>query len=57
LISWGLYYALAEWTGLVMRLTFSRVVLVFGLTYIMCTVSGLLAVRKLWAADPATLFK
>jgi putative ABC transport system permease protein len=57
LISWGLYYALAEWTGLVMRLTFPRVVLVFGLTYIMCTVSGLLAVRKLWAADPATLFK
>ena len=57
LISLGLYYGLAEWTGLVMRLTFPRVVLVFGLTYIMCTVSGLLAVRKLWAADPATLFK
>jgi putative ABC transport system permease protein len=57
LISWGLYYGLAEWTGLVMRLTIPRVVLVFGLTYIMCTVSGLLAVRKLWAADPATLFK
>jgi putative ABC transport system permease protein len=57
LISWGLYYVLAEWTGLVMRLTYPRVALVFGLTYIMCTVSGLLAVRKLWAADPATLFK
>lgn len=57
LISWGLYYVLAEWTGLVMRLTYPRVALVFGLTYIMCTASGLLAVRKLWAADPATLFK
>ncbi|MFN7873864.1 MAG: FtsX-like permease family protein [Pirellula sp.] len=57
LVSAGLYYFLAEWTGLVMRLTPSRLALVFCLTLIMCTISGLLAVRKLISADPATLFK
>lgn len=57
LISWCLYYFLSEWTGLVMRLTPSRLALVFCLTLIMCTISGLLAVRKLISADPATLFK
>lgn len=56
-ISWGLYYVLSEWTGLVMRLTPSRILLVAGLTFLMCALSGILAVRKLWSADPATLFK
>jgi len=57
LISWLLYIWLAELTGLVMMLTAQRVLLVFCLTFLMCTISGALAVRKLWAADPATLFK
>jgi putative ABC transport system permease protein len=57
LISWLLYLWLAELTGLVMILTSQRVLLVFCLTFLMCTISGALAVRKLWAADPATLFK
>ncbi|MBM3963756.1 MAG: FtsX-like permease family protein [Planctomycetes bacterium] len=57
IISWGLYYVLSEWTGLVMRLTPSRILLVAGLTFLMCAMSGILAVRKLWSADPATLFK
>lgn len=57
LVSWALYVLLAEWTGLVMRLTPGRLALVFCLTLIMCTISGLLAVRKLISADPATLFK
>jgi putative ABC transport system permease protein len=56
-ISWGLYYVLSEWTGLVMRLTPSRILLVAGLTFLMCALSGILAVRKLWSADPAALFK
>lgn len=55
--SWLLYYGLSEWTGLVMRLTTGRIALVFFLTFVMCTFSGLLAVRKLWAADPASLFR
>ena len=57
LISWLLYQWLADRTGLVMMLTVPRVLLVFCLTFLMCTISGALAVRKLWAADPATLFK
>ena len=57
LISWLLYIWLADLTGLVMMLTVYRVLLVFCLTFLMCTISGALAVRKLWAADPATLFK
>jgi putative ABC transport system permease protein len=57
LISWCLYIFLAEWTGLVMRLTSGRLALVFCLTLVMCTISGLLAVRKLISADPASLFK
>lgn len=57
LISWCLYLFLAEWTGLVMRLTPGRLALVFCLTLVMCTISGLLAVRKLISADPASLFK
>ena len=57
LISWLLYVWLADLTGLVLMLTAYRVLLVFCLTSLMCTISGALAVRKLWAADPATLFK
>ncbi len=56
-VSWGLYYFLSEWTGLVMRLTPGRIILVAVLTFLMCAISGALAVRKLWSADPATLFK
>ena len=57
LISYLLYLWLAELTGLVMILTSQRVLLVFCLTFLMCTISGAFAVRKLWSADPATLFK
>jgi putative ABC transport system permease protein len=57
LLSWVLYAWLSEWTGLVMMLTPPRVLSVFCLTFLMCTISGALAVRKLWATDPATLFK
>jgi putative ABC transport system permease protein len=56
-MSWRLYLWLSDWTGLVMVLNYRRVLLVFCLTFLMCMISGALAVRKLWAADPATLFK
>ena len=52
----GLYELLSKTTGLIMLLKFERVLLVFTLTLIMCVVSGLLAVRRLWSADPANLF-
>jgi len=56
LLSWTLYDVLASASGLVMRLTLPRIALVWGLTLIMCVASGLLALRRLWRADPASLF-
>lgn len=56
LVSWALYDLLASASGLVMRLTLPRVTLVWALTLVMCLVSGLLALRRLWRADPASLF-
>jgi putative ABC transport system permease protein len=52
----ALYDLLATASGLVMRLTLARVALVWGLTLLMCLASGLLALRRLWRADPASLF-
>jgi len=56
LISTGLYSALAGATGLLLRMTLESIALVLALTIAMCIASGLLAVRKLLAADPANLF-
>ncbi len=57
MITYLLYQLLAKTTGLMMIFTPGRIGLVFLLTLGMCVVSGLLAVRKLWSADPASLFK
>ena len=43
-------------TALPMLMPFSRVILVFLLTLIMCTLSGAIATRRLQAADPADIF-
>lgn len=43
-------------TGLLMILTWDRALLILGLTILMCVVSGMLALRKLILADPASLF-
>ena len=51
-----LYAALASSTGLLLRMTAYSVTQVLVLTVVMCIASGLLAVRKLLAADPANLF-
>lgn len=56
LASGGVYWLLAEWTGLLLRLTVPRTLMVFGLTSLMCVVSGCLAIRKIVSADPAELF-
>ncbi len=50
------YLALSAVTGLTMQLTIPVIVLVFGVTMLMCGISGLLALRKLIAMDPADLF-
>lgn len=56
LISLGLFQALQSMTGLPMLMTVPRALAVLGLTIAMCLTSGLLAVRKLLRADPASLF-
>lgn len=55
-LSLFLYQFYSAFTGLLMVLTVPRVIVIFALTLGMCCVSGLLALRKLLAADPASLF-
>lgn len=52
-----LYFALGEMTGLLLRLTLLRALLILSLTIVMCIVSAALAVRKVLSADPVELFK
>jgi putative ABC transport system permease protein len=52
----GLYLVTRAATGLPIVMTGARVVMVFGLTVLMCGASGLLAMRKLKSADPADAF-
>lgn len=54
--SFALYGALANATGLLLQMTLATMAFVFVTTVIMCNLSGLLAVRKLLSADPASLF-
>jgi putative ABC transport system permease protein len=56
IVSTGLYSVLADATGLQLRMTLDSILLVLILTNAMCISSGILAVRKLLAADPANLF-
>src|SRR6266436_5682118 len=51
-----LYVLTAKAQGLPMQITISRAVLIFTLTIVMCSFSGLLAMRKLRQADPADVF-
>jgi len=56
ILSWILFLINSNRTGLLMELTLPRVALILAATLCMCILSGLLAVRKLLAADPASLF-
>jgi putative ABC transport system permease protein len=55
-VSFLCYKALSAITGLTMHLTIQESLLVLLVTMAMCIVSGMLAVRKLLALDPAELF-
>lgn len=55
-LSLGLYAVTKEMTSLPIYMTFNRAILVFGLTVVMCFVSGAITVQKLKEADPAELF-
>jgi putative ABC transport system permease protein len=52
----GLYALAYQATGVPISMTVTRAVVVFGLTTLMCAISGILAVRKVHRADPAELF-
>jgi putative ABC transport system permease protein len=52
-----LYAALRALTGLPMSPTWDRIGVVLALTFAMCLVSAYLAIRRLFTADPAELFR
>lgn len=54
--SMGLYSVTRNATGLPIGFTIDRSVTVFSLTAIMCLLSGVIAMRKVQAADPADIF-
>ncbi len=56
LLSWLLFQFNASWTGLLMMLTWERAAVILALTILMCSLSGVLAIRKLLSADPASFF-
>ena len=55
-VSCGLYWTLGELSGLPLRMSVERALLVLGTTVAMCTLSGLLALGRLLRADPADVF-
>jgi putative ABC transport system permease protein len=55
-ISVILYNKTADATGLLMQMTPDRALLIFILTFVMCLISGAIAVRKVQGTDPAEVF-
>lgn len=56
LVSHLLYGGAANVTGLLFQMTPARVVNLYGLSFVMCLISGAIAVRKVQSADPAEVF-
>jgi len=55
-IAQGLYWLTSQMASVPLEMNWQKVVFVLGLTVVMSSVSGLLAVTKLWKAEPASLF-
>ncbi len=55
-LSLGLYQLVGAAAHMQMTMTFDRIVLVFCLTVMMCAVSGTIAIRRIFSADPAEVF-
>ncbi len=51
-----LYTVTGNVTGLLFQMTWGRILNLLGLTFVMCLVSGAIAVRKVQATDPAEVF-
>ena len=56
LISSVFYNLAAGVTGLIFKMTLERVVSIYVMTFVMCLISGAIAVRKVQATDPAEVF-
>jgi putative ABC transport system permease protein len=56
ILSWFLFIVTAEATGLPIAMTVPLAVFVFLATVVMCSVSGLVAMRRVRSADPAEVF-
>lgn len=56
LLAWGLYEIARAATALPLDMTWQRVLGVFITTLVMCLISGVVAVRRLRAAQPADVF-
>jgi putative ABC transport system permease protein len=56
LVSMVFYNLAAGVTGLLFQMTVERVINLYIMTFIMCLVSGAIAVRKVQATDPAEVF-
>jgi putative ABC transport system permease protein len=55
-ISWGLYRLLEALSGMPLVMTPGIMITVLLLAVVMCVISGMAALRKLYQADPADLF-
>ena len=55
-ISWLLYMLVGAQSGMPMVMTWQIMVIVVALAVLMCVMSGIAALRKLFQADPADLF-
>ena len=56
LIAMTLYQITSSLSGIPTFMTSQRAIGVFGLSFLMCTLAGILAIRKLLKAEPASLF-
>jgi len=56
LLSKLVYVVLASLTRLPLDMTFPRGATILGFTMLMCVISGMLAVGKVWVVDPAEVF-
>ncbi len=56
IVSWLFFQMLEALTGLPLRLTWVRAIVVLAAAIVMCVVSAFLAARKVWVADPAEVF-
>ncbi|NET04855.1 MAG: FtsX-like permease family protein [Merismopedia sp. SIO2A8] len=52
----GLYNLTAKATGLLMQMTVGRAIQIQVTTFVMCLISGVIAIRKVQSADPAEVF-